>query len=137
MHHPLIPLSYEHGVRSASFYKTEIPQLIKIALIGIVNACSLVRDLWTKTHAVPGEWREQAIMRLAFFVIEGGLIIEFEHGEIQLTPCQTVTVSRGVRRTPLVGRRSVNLTFEGVAWCSRTCLTPILRSRGTSFVFSR
>lgn len=48
-----------------------------------------------------------------FLVIEGGLVIEFEHGEIQLAPGQMATVSRGVpHRTRPLGRRSVNLTFE-------------------------
>jgi len=48
-----------------------------------------------------------------FLVFEGVLVIEFEHGEIQLAPGQMATVSRGVRhRTRPLGRRSVNLTFE-------------------------
>jgi mannose-6-phosphate isomerase-like protein (cupin superfamily) len=48
-----------------------------------------------------------------FLVIEGGLVIEFEHGEIQLAPGQMATVSRGVRhRTRPLGQRSVNLTCE-------------------------
>jgi len=48
-----------------------------------------------------------------FLVIEGVLVIEFEHGEIQLAPGQMATVPRGVKhRTRPLGARSVNLTFE-------------------------
>jgi mannose-6-phosphate isomerase-like protein (cupin superfamily) len=46
-------------------------------------------------------------------IIEGGLVIEFEHGEIQLAGGQMTAIPRGLRhRTRPVGRRSVNLTFE-------------------------
>jgi mannose-6-phosphate isomerase-like protein (cupin superfamily) len=48
-----------------------------------------------------------------FLVLEGGIAIEFEQGEIQLAAGQMATVSRGVRhRTRPLGKRSVNLTFE-------------------------
>lgn len=43
----------------------------------------------------------------------GGLVIEFERGEIQLAEGQMTTIPRGLRHpTRPVGRRSVNLTFE-------------------------
>jgi mannose-6-phosphate isomerase-like protein (cupin superfamily) len=48
-----------------------------------------------------------------FLVIEGGLVIEFELGEIQLAEGQMATIPRGLRhRTRPLGHRSVNLTFE-------------------------
>ena len=48
-----------------------------------------------------------------FLVIECVLVIEFEHGEIQLAPGQMATVPRRVKhRTRPLGARSVNLTFE-------------------------
>lgn len=48
-----------------------------------------------------------------FLAIEGGLVIEFERGEIQLAPGQMATVSRSVRhRTRPLGTSSVNLIFE-------------------------
>jgi mannose-6-phosphate isomerase-like protein (cupin superfamily) len=61
----------------------------------------------------PYHWHSHPNSDEAFLVIEGGLVIEFEHGEIQLAPGQMATVPRGVRhRTRPLGRRSVNLTFE-------------------------
>jgi mannose-6-phosphate isomerase-like protein (cupin superfamily) len=65
------------------------------------------------TMTEPYDWHFHPNSDETFLVVEGGLVIEFEHGEIQLAPGQMVTVSRGVRhRTSPLGRRSVNLTFE-------------------------
>lgn len=61
----------------------------------------------------PYHWHSHPNSDETFLVIEGGLVIEFEHGEIQLAPGQMVTVSCGVRHhTRPLGIRSVNLTFE-------------------------
>jgi mannose-6-phosphate isomerase-like protein (cupin superfamily) len=61
----------------------------------------------------PYHWHFHPNSDETFLVIEGELVIEFEHGEIQLAPGQMATVSRGVpHRTRPLGRRSVNLTFE-------------------------
>ena len=65
------------------------------------------------TMTQPYHWHSHRNSDETFLVIEGGLVIEFEHGEIQLAPGQMTTVPRGLRhRTRPVGRRSVNLTFE-------------------------
>ena len=49
----------------------------------------------------------------SFLALEGGLIIDFDDGTVELLPGQMITVERGVRhRTRPVGARSVNLTFE-------------------------
>lgn len=48
-----------------------------------------------------------------FFAIDGQLVIEFDGGEVLLSPGEMVTVPRGTRhRTRPNGDRSVNLTFE-------------------------
>lgn len=48
-----------------------------------------------------------------FFVIDGQLVIEFDVGEIVLSPGEMLTVPCGTRhRTRPGGDRSVNLTFE-------------------------
>ena len=61
----------------------------------------------------PYHWHSHPNSDETFLVIEGGLVIEFEYGEIQLAPGQMTTVPRGLRhRTRPLGRRSVNLTFE-------------------------
>lgn len=58
-------------------------------------------------------WHSHPNSDETFLAIEGGLVIEFEDGEIQLAPGQMATVSRGVRhRTRPLGASSVNLTFE-------------------------
>ena len=58
-------------------------------------------------------WHSHPNSDETFLAVEGGLIIEFEHGEIRLAPGQMATVSRGVRhRTRPLGRFSINLTFE-------------------------
>lgn len=65
------------------------------------------------TMTQPYHWHSHPNSDETFLVMEGGLLIEFEQGEIQLAPGQMATVSRGVRhRTRPLGRRSVNLTFE-------------------------
>lgn len=61
----------------------------------------------------PYHWHLHPNSDETFLVIEGGLVIEFEHGEVHLGPGEMATVSRGVRhRTRPLGHRSVNLTFE-------------------------
>lgn len=61
----------------------------------------------------PYQWHWHPNSDETFLVIEGGLIIELEHGELRLTPGQMATVSRGVLHcTRPLGQRSVNLTFE-------------------------
>jgi len=61
----------------------------------------------------PYHWHSHPNSDETFLVIEGGLVIEFEYGEIQLASGQMTTVPRGLRhRTRPLGRRSVNLTFE-------------------------
>lgn len=61
----------------------------------------------------PYHWHSHPNSDEVFLVVDGGLVIEFENGEINLAPGQMVTVSRGVRhRTRPLGKRSVNLTFE-------------------------
>jgi mannose-6-phosphate isomerase-like protein (cupin superfamily) len=48
-----------------------------------------------------------------FLVLDGELVIEFDEGEVVLSPGQMLTVPRGRRhRTRPGGARSVNLTFE-------------------------
>lgn len=48
-----------------------------------------------------------------FLAVDGTLIVEFDDGEVALSPGQMVTVPRGMRhRTRPGGARSVNLTFE-------------------------
>jgi mannose-6-phosphate isomerase-like protein (cupin superfamily) len=65
------------------------------------------------TMTRPYHWHLHPNSDETFLVIEGGLVIEFEHGEIRLAPGQMTTVPRGLRhRTRPLGRRSVNLTFE-------------------------
>ena len=65
------------------------------------------------TMTQPYHWHSHPNSDETFLVIEGGIVIEFEHGEIQLAPGQMATVPRGLRhRTRPSGRRSVNLTFE-------------------------
>ena len=65
------------------------------------------------TMTEPYHWHSHPNSDETFLVIEGGLVIEFEHGEMQLTEGQITTIPRGLRhRTRPVGRRSVNLTFE-------------------------
>jgi mannose-6-phosphate isomerase-like protein (cupin superfamily) len=65
------------------------------------------------TMTQPYHWHSHPNSDETFLVVEGGLVLEFEHGEIQLGPGQMTTVARGVRhRTRPVGHRSVNLTFE-------------------------
>lgn len=61
----------------------------------------------------PYHWHSHPNSDETFLVIEGGLVIEFEHGDVHLSPGQMATVLRGVRhRTRPVAQRSVNLTFE-------------------------
>ena len=61
----------------------------------------------------PYHWHLHPNSDETFLVIEGGFIIEFEHGELQLSSGQMGTVPRGVlHRTRPLGHRSVNLTFE-------------------------
>ena len=65
------------------------------------------------TMTGPYHWHCHPNSDESFLAVEGGLVIEFEHGEIQLAPGQMTTVPRGLRhRTRPLGLLSVNLTFE-------------------------
>ena len=65
------------------------------------------------TMTAPYPWHFHPNSDETFLAVKGGLVIEFERGEIRLAPGQMATVPRGVRhRTRPLGRRSVNLTFE-------------------------
>ena len=65
------------------------------------------------TMTQPYHWHCHPNSDEMFLVIEGGLVIEFEGGEIKLVPGQMVTIPRGIRhRTRPLRDRSVNLTFE-------------------------
>jgi mannose-6-phosphate isomerase-like protein (cupin superfamily) len=65
------------------------------------------------TMTQPYHWHFHPNSDETFLVVEGGLVIEFEDGEIQLAPGQMTTVPRGLRhRTRPLGSRSVNLIFE-------------------------
>jgi mannose-6-phosphate isomerase-like protein (cupin superfamily) len=78
-------------------------------LVAIINDHVVRISVMTEAY----HWHSHPNSDEAFLVIEGGLVIEFEHGEIQLAPGQMTTVPRGLRhRTRPLGRRSVNLTFE-------------------------
>ncbi len=61
----------------------------------------------------PFYWHSHPDSDEVFHVLEGGLLIEFEDREIELTPGQMLTVPAGaVHRTSPIGPRSVNLTIE-------------------------
>ena len=61
----------------------------------------------------PYPWHSHPNSDETFLVVAGGLLIEFEQGELQLVPGQMTTVLRGVRhRTRPLNDRSINLTFE-------------------------
>jgi len=61
----------------------------------------------------PYHWHSHPNSDETFLVVEGGLVIEFEQGELQLAPGQMTTIPRGVRhRTRPMSDRSVNLTLE-------------------------
>lgn len=65
----------------------------------------------TMTEAYP--WHCHPDSDESFLVLEGGLLIDFDHQTVELLPGHMITVSRGVRhRTRPLGQRSVNLTFE-------------------------
>jgi mannose-6-phosphate isomerase-like protein (cupin superfamily) len=77
----------------------------------VANVNDHVVRISTMTEPYP--WHSHPNSDETFLVIEGGLVIEFEHGEIRLAEGQMTTIPRGLRhRTRPVGRRSVNLTFE-------------------------
>lgn len=58
-------------------------------------------------------WHSHPNSDETFLAVAGGLVIESEHGEIQLAPGQMATVSRGIRhRTRSLKASSVNLIFE-------------------------
>lgn len=58
-------------------------------------------------------WHSHPDSDESFLALEGGLLIDFDHGTIELLPGHLITVPRGVRhRTRPMGQRSVNLTFE-------------------------
>ena len=65
------------------------------------------------TMTEPYYWHFHPNSDETFLVIEGRLSIEFESGSLELDPGQLLTIPSGVRhRTPPIGERSVNLTFE-------------------------
>ncbi len=61
----------------------------------------------------PFRWHSHPDSDETFVAVEGGLVIEFEAGEVVLAPGQFLTVPRGVlHRIRPLSERSVNLTFE-------------------------
>lgn len=60
-------------------------------------------------------WHRHPDSDETFVGVDGGLVIEFEEGEVVVAPGQMITVPAGkLHRTRPVGERSVNLTFERV-----------------------
>ena len=58
-------------------------------------------------------WHRHPDSDETFLSVDGGLVIEFEGGEVVLEPGQLLTVPAGMlHRTRPAGDRSVNLTFE-------------------------
>ena len=75
----------------------------------------------------PFRWHRHPDSDETFLAVDGGLVIEFEAGEVVLEPGQFLTVPRGLlHRTRPLSERSVNLTFERTAPppCSRTDRAP-------------
>lgn len=61
----------------------------------------------------PFRWHRHPDSDETFLAVDGGLVIEFEAGEVVLEPGQFLTVPRGLlHRTRPLSERSVNLTFE-------------------------
>lgn len=74
----------------------------------------------------PYYWHSHPNSDETFLAVAGGLVIEFEHGEIQLAPGQMTTVSRGVRhRTRPLGPTCINLTFEAADTKTEPSQTPV------------
>ena len=58
-------------------------------------------------------WHRHPDSDETFLCVDGELVIEFEDGEVAVSPGQLVTVPAGtLHRTRPGGARSVNLTFE-------------------------
>ena len=101
---------------------TTAPRPIEPARIGLSvtdayhnRSLATVNDhevrLSVMTHGFP--WHHHPDSDETFLVVDGELVIEFEHEEVVLRPGQMLTVPRGiVHRTRPNGERSVNLTFE-------------------------
>src|SRR5215469_164807 len=100
--------------------KTKLPEVVTI----LSEASSRTYDnhviAHVNDHVVristmtgPYHWHSHPNSDETFLVVEGGLVIEFEQGELQLAPGQMTTIPRGVRhRTRPMSDRSVNLTLE-------------------------
>lgn len=74
------------------------------------------------TMTQPYHWHCHPNSDETFLVLEGGITIEFEQGQIQLAAGQMTTVSRGMcHRTRPLGQRSVNLTFEAADAKTELC----------------
>lgn len=101
-----------------------LPQVMDpLALSGTVteeyhnSQVTRVNDHEIRMSVMHGQfpWHRHPDSDETFVAIEGGLVIEFETGEVVLNPGQFLTVPRGVlHRTRPLGDRSVNLTFEKV-----------------------
>ena len=58
-------------------------------------------------------WHRHPDSDETFYGVDGGLVIQFEDGEVIVRPGEFVTVPAGtLHRTRPAGERSVNLTFE-------------------------
>ena len=76
----------------------------------LANVSDHVQGIIVMTQ--PYHWHLHPNSDETFLVIGGGLMIEFEHGELQLSSGQMGTVPHGVLHRTRPGHRSVNLTFE-------------------------
>lgn len=101
--------------------KTNVPVVVTLATETSItaeydnHAVANVNDHVVRISRMtqPYYWHSHPNSDETFLAVEGGLVIEFENGEIQLAPGQMVTVSRGVRhRTRPLDASSLNLTFE-------------------------
>ncbi|HLH03688.1 MAG TPA: cupin domain-containing protein [Bryobacteraceae bacterium] len=70
-------------------------------------------EIRISTMTEPYVWHYHPDSDESFLALEGGLLIDFEDGTVELLPGHMITVGRGVlHRTRPIGQRSVNLTFE-------------------------
>ena len=77
--------------------------------LAIVNDHEIRMSVMTEQF----RWHRHPDSDETFYGIDGGLVIEFAHGELVVRPGEFVTVPAGMlHRTRPVGQRSVNLTFE-------------------------
>src|SRR5215210_1619334 len=94
----------------AAFDPLAVSRAIKAAYdnrqIATVNDHAVYMSVMT----APYRWHSHPDSDETFFGVDGGLVIEFESGEVILKPGDLVTVPRGVpHRTRPAGARSVNL----------------------------